>query len=71
MNHRIEEPNQKAAFDRCVDVMTKLILKYGSRVLSRLQSIRYFVTPSSLKWLRKKEMTDRLQHYWDLFKKSS
>jgi len=62
---------RKAAFDRCIDVMTKLVLKYGSKVLKGLQTIRYFVVPSSLKWLHRKEMNDRLQQYWDRLKKSS
>ena len=62
---------KKAAFDRCIDVMTKLVLKYGSKVLKGLQTIRYFVAPSSLKWLHRKEMNDRLQQYWDRLKKSS
>ena len=71
MNHDIRDPGQNAAFDRCIDVMTKLILKYGSKVLNGFQAIRFFVLPSSLKWLRGKEMNDRLQQYWDRLKKSS
>ena len=69
MKHEIKDPGQKAAFDRCIDVMTKLVLKYGSKVLKGLQTIRYFVAPSSLRWLRGKEMNDRLQQYWDRLKK--
>lgn len=29
--------NYNAAFDRCVDVMTKLILKYGNQVLEKCE----------------------------------
>ena len=71
MIHVMKAPEQKAAFDRCVDVMAKLIVKYGSKVLNGLQTIRYFVAPSSFKWLRGEEMNDRLQRYWDRLKKSS
>ena len=71
MKHEMKNPEQKAAFDRCIDVMAKLIVKYGSKVLNGLQTIRYFVAPSSLKWLRGEMMNDRLQRYWDWLKKSS
>ena len=69
MIHVMKAPEQKAAFDRCVDVMAKLIVKYGSKVLNGLQTIRYSVAPSSFKWLRGEEMNDRLQRYWDRLKK--
>ena len=30
-----DDPKYNAAFDRCIDVMAKLMLKYGNRVLER------------------------------------
>ena len=30
-----DDPKYNAAFDRCIDVMTKLMLKYGNQVLER------------------------------------
>ena len=30
-----DDPRYNAAFDRCIDVMAKLILKYGNQVLER------------------------------------
>lgn len=32
-----DNPKYNAAFDRCIDVMTKLMLKYGNQVLERHQ----------------------------------
>ena len=32
-----DDPKYNAAFDRCIDVMTKLMLKYGNQVLERHQ----------------------------------
>ena len=31
------EAAQKAAFDRCIDYMTRLILKYGPGILHRME----------------------------------
>ena len=33
-----DAPKDNAAFDRCIDVMTKLILKYGKQVLESQES---------------------------------
>lgn len=33
-----DNPNYNAAFDRCIDVMTKLMLKYGDQVLEQHQT---------------------------------
>ena len=30
-----DEPKYNAAFDRCIDVMAKLMLRYGNQVLKR------------------------------------
>ena len=30
-----DDPKYNAAFDRCIDVMAKLMLKYGNQVLER------------------------------------
>ena len=30
-----DDPKYNAAFDRCIDVMTKLMLKYGKQVLEQ------------------------------------
>ncbi len=35
MSKIYDNPNYNAAFDRCVDVMTKLMLKYGNQVLEK------------------------------------
>ena len=32
-----DDPKYNTAFDRCIDVMTKLMLKYGNQVLERHQ----------------------------------
>lgn len=32
-----DNPKYNAAFDRCIDVMTKLMLKYGNQVLEQYQ----------------------------------
>ena len=34
-----DDPKYNAAFDRCIDVMAKLMLKYGSQVLEKRESI--------------------------------
>lgn len=33
-----DNPRDNAAFDRCIDVMTRLILKYGKQVLESQES---------------------------------
>lgn len=33
-----DNPKYNAAFDRCIDVMTKLMLKYGNQVLEQHQT---------------------------------
>lgn len=33
-----ENPKYNAAFDRCIDVMAKLMLKYGNQVLEKRES---------------------------------
>ena len=33
-----DDPKYNAAFDRCIDVMTKLMLKYGKQVLEQHQT---------------------------------
>lgn len=33
-----DDPKDNAAFDRCIDVMTRLILKYGKQVLESQKS---------------------------------
>ena len=35
MPKRFEDPKHNAAFDRCIDVMTQLILKYGPAILEK------------------------------------
>ena len=34
-----ENPKYNAAFDRCIDVMAKLMLKYGNQVLEKREGI--------------------------------
>ena len=36
MKKYYEDAGYNAAFERCIDVMTKLILKYGPQVLERI-----------------------------------
>lgn len=38
MNKIYEEANYNAAFDRCVDVLTSLIQKYGGQVLDKKEA---------------------------------
>ena len=37
MKKYYEEAKYNAAFDRCVDVMTRMFLKYGNQVLDKLE----------------------------------
>ena len=37
MSKVYDDPKYNAAFDRCIDVMTKLMLKYGNQVLGQMQ----------------------------------
>lgn len=37
MKKYYEEAKYNAAFDRCVDVMSQLLLKYGHQVLDKLE----------------------------------
>ena len=36
MKKYYDDPKHNAAFERCIDVMTKLILKYGPQILDRM-----------------------------------
>ena len=36
MKKYYDDPKHNAAFERCIDVMTKLILKYGPQILERM-----------------------------------
>ena len=38
MKKYYDDPKDNAAFDRCIDVMTRLILKYGKQVLESQES---------------------------------
>ena len=38
MKKYYDDPKDNAAFDRCIDVMTRLILKYGKQVLESQKS---------------------------------
>ena len=40
MKKYYEEAKYNAAFDRCVDVMTQLLQKYGHQVLDKLEQGR-------------------------------
>ena len=35
MANRFENPSYDAAFDRCIDVLAQLIIKYGPTILER------------------------------------
>ena len=35
MPKRFEDPKHNAAFDRCIDVMTQVVLKYGPVILEK------------------------------------
>lgn len=37
MSKIYDDASYNAAFDRCVDVMTKLILKYGNQILEKCE----------------------------------
>ena len=39
MKKYYEEAKYNAAFDRCVDVMTQLLQKYGHQVLDKLEQV--------------------------------
>lgn len=38
MSKVYDDPKYNAAFDRCIDVMANLMLKYGSQVLEKRES---------------------------------
>lgn len=38
MKKYYDDPKDNTAFDRCIDVMTRLILKYGKQVLESQES---------------------------------
>ena len=40
MEKYYDDPKYNAAFDRCIDVMTSMILKYGPAVLERQERER-------------------------------
>ena len=46
MNIIYEEANYNAAFDRCVDVLTSLIQKYGRQVLNKKDATQKAVISS-------------------------
>ena len=35
MAKRFDDPKYDAAFDRCIDVMTQMLLKYGPQILAQ------------------------------------
>ena len=37
MTKYYDNPKHNAAFERCIDIMTKLILKYGPQILERME----------------------------------
>ena len=39
LNKVYDNPKYNAAFDRCIDVMAKLMLKYGNQVLEKREGI--------------------------------
>ena len=46
LNKIYEEANYNAAFDRCVDVLTSLIQKYGGQVLDKKEATQKTVITS-------------------------
>ncbi len=64
MKKQFEDKNHAAAFDRYIDAMTKLIMKYGARVLKQIRENESFVMPLSFKWLRREGTRARLELYW-------
>ena len=41
MKKYYEEAKYNAAFDRCVDVMSQMLQKYGHQVLDKLEPVSY------------------------------
>ena len=70
MKKQFEDKNHAAAFDRYIDAMTKLIMKYGARVLKQIRENESFAALPSLKRLRRKKMQARLELYWRKLNKS-
>lgn len=63
-----EEIRNKIAFNRCVDVMTNLIKKYGSRVLDKKKSREFF--KKYVYYIFNFDLTkERLQSYRDKLSK--
>lgn len=47
MSKIYDDPKYNAAFDRCIDVMTKLMLKYGKQVWSSTRRLLLFLCKNS------------------------
>lgn len=63
-----EETRHRIAFNRCVDVMTNLIKKYGSRVLEKEKSREFF--KKYVYYIFNFDLTkERLQSYRDKISK--
>ena len=54
-----EEAKYNAAFDRCVDVMTQLIQKYGHQVLDKLEQDAPQTVESSKDDKQEQPLTDK------------
>lgn len=66
MSKKMENPEDRAAFDRCIDVLTKLILKYGRKVLAGLQTLRVRFEPLKDKWRHLKKAEERYRRYLEV-----
>ena len=58
-----KNPEQNAAFDRCIDVMTRLIQKYGPAVLAEVRKAdEAFVLPHHKRPRSKKYLQSYLEY---------
>ena len=59
MKKYYEEAKYNAAFDRCVDVMTQLLQKYGHQVLDKLEQDAPQTVESSKDDKQEQPLTDK------------
>mgnify|MGYP006990429132 CR=1 FL=1 len=66
MKKYYEEAKYNAAFDRCVDVMTQLLQKYGHQVLDKLEQDAPQTADCSKDDKQAQPLTDRLRKIYNL-----
>ena len=71
MKKYYEEAKYNAAFDRCVDVMTQLLQKYGHQVLDKLEQDAPQTADCSKDDKQAQPLTEKPAEYFTIFTFSS